>query len=419
MAVVSNARFLRDIEARRRLPGSPSEALDIGDHRVLEPEEVTRLSRIYLAGERAGGILGISVSEQDDRAVRRAVREGRKAKEQLVLHNMRLVSNEAHKYSFEGMTFDDHFQNGCLGLNRAVEKFDPDTGFQFSTYATWWIRQSITRGVADMSRLIRLPVHVVDELKRFTNARTRLTGGGERVTAKSVAREAGITVERAEELEKLRGRTASLDEVIGDGLTTLGDLQPARESGVDPVERVEMEEEVAGLLGQLNRRERDIMVLRFGLDRREPRTLEEVGGHFGLTRERIRQIEAVALKRLRRLVGAGVRRPVVAKARPDLPGDGDGETGVDKARLLRGSLSDRNVGVLDRLAAAGGRLTTGELLEAAAVRNPGFVSSFHQKIRDVTASLGIPDPLQVDEGVVEVSGNFMDAWNSTRPEGQI
>jgi len=411
----SNAAFLRDIERRRRLEDRPGNHLDIYNHRVLEPEEERRLSRIFLAGEPARESIDLRSSRIEQRRLNAAISQGETAKSQLIIHNLRLVAKEAKRHNVDGMTFDDHFQNGCWGLNRAVEKFDPNRGLKLSTYATWWIRQAINRGVANEARLIRLPVHVLDEVRRFAAVRNRLILQGQSPGIERLAEASNMGIERAEELLQLLGHVSSLDEVVGDGLTTLGDLLPAEGSGIDRIDAMSDREELDRFLSTLNDRERKIIVRRFGLDRGERETLEEIGEYWGLTRERIRQIESRALSKLRYGMRSTGRAKLRRRSLRDIPQAGV-EDAAEPARTLRLLLSPRYIRVLDRLAATGGRLELGELLAIADVRNLGFLQRFEQKVNESAASVGFDKPVCISDRVVTLEDRFLNAWRASIPD---
>ncbi len=237
------------------------------------------------------------------------VRLGRQAREHLTSANLRLVVSVAKKYQNRGMSLLDLIQEGNAGLIRAVEKFEYQRGFKFSTYATWWIRQAVQRGLADQSRTIRIPVHMVETIARMQKATRELSHRlGRAPTAEEVAEQmvaAGdvqITADRVREMIRMRRDPVSLEKPIGEEEdTTLGDFLEDSDA-VAPEEaatQTMLREQVYAVLGSLNGRERKVLELRFGLEDGRQRTLEEVGREFGLTRERVRQIEAEALRKLR------------------------------------------------------------------------------------------------------------------------
>ncbi len=287
---------------------------EIGRVELLSAAEEVVLARCVERGLQAAEHLmaaGGNGSAPDDRpsaAEERYRVEGLAAKRVLVEANLRLVVSIAKRYRNRGMAFLDLIQEGNLGLIRAVEKFDYTRGFKFSTYATWWIRQAITRAIADQSRTIRVPVHMVETINKIVRAqRLLLQDLGREPTTQEVADRVEMSSERVREILRVSQETVSLEQPMGDDDFSLSDLIPD-ESAIAPSEaaaRAMLNHAVNDALAELSDRERRVVRLRFGLDDGQMHTLEEVGRAFGVTRERIRQIESKTLAKLRNPARSG------------------------------------------------------------------------------------------------------------------
>ena len=260
--------------------------------------------RLYL---REIGKIPLLNAEEELELAKRVVDGDKRAKDKMAEANMRLVVSIAKRYSGRGLDFLDLIQEGNTGILRAVEKFDPDKGFKFSTYATWWIRQAITRAIADQARTIRIPVHMVETINKLLRTQRRMTQELNREpTIEELAKELEMEPEKVEYVIKIKQDITSLDAGVGrdgeDEDSVLGDFIEDEE-GATPEESATsqlLKEQVQSVLSTLSEREQKIIKMRFGLENGKSHTLEEVGQEFAVTRERIRQIEAKALAKLRK-----------------------------------------------------------------------------------------------------------------------
>ena len=249
------------------------------------------------------GKVPLLTAEEEVSLAKRIERRDMEAKRKLIEANLRLVVSIAKRYVGRGMLFLDLIQEGNLGLIRAVEKFDYRKGYKFSTYATWWIRQAITRAIADQARTIRIPVHMVETINKLIRVQRQLLQDiGREPTPEEIATEIGTTPQKVREILKISQEPVSLETPIGEEEDSqLGDFIEDEDATmpVEAVSEIMQKEELSLVLGTLTHRERKVIELRFGLKGEHPRTLEEVGQKFGVTRERIRQIEAKTLAKLK------------------------------------------------------------------------------------------------------------------------
>lgn len=278
---------------------------DIGRYRLLTAQDEVDLSMQLEAGVKAAAQIekGEELTSEDKAILQAIVRRGDAAQRRLVESNLRLVVSIARRYVGRGMALLDLIQEGNLGLMRAVERFDYRRGFRFSTYATWWIRQSITRAIADQGRTIRMPIHIVDTVNKLTRAQRDMAQTlGREPTVEELAIELDLTTDRLVELTRIAQDTISLETPVGEEEdSTLGDFVEDLDAEVpaDAATFRLLQENLAVALEGLNPREREVLIMRFGLADGRMRTLEEVGDHFKVTRERIRQLEMKALAKLR------------------------------------------------------------------------------------------------------------------------
>ena len=286
---------------------------EIGRVPLLTAEDEVELAKSIEAGlfaeEKLTGGFGCQAAQRADLALLAA--EGLRAKQRLIEANLRLVVSIAKRYIGRGLGFLDLIQEGNLGLIRAVEKFDYTKGYKFSTYATWWIRQAITRAIADQARTIRIPVHMVETINKMARVQRQLHQDlGREATPDEIAAEMGMSADRVAEIQRIAQEPVSLQAPIGEEDSDLGDFIEDTDAVV-PIEAaafIMLQEQLEQILDTLSCREQKIIQLRFGLIDGHPRTLEEVGREFGVTRERIRQIESKTLAKLRHPTRAQVLR---------------------------------------------------------------------------------------------------------------
>ncbi|MBQ3400357.1 MAG: RNA polymerase sigma factor RpoD [Lachnospiraceae bacterium] len=289
-----------DAEEDLDVDGASGDSRDADAVEILENIGTEDPVRMYL---KEIGTVPLLTAEEEVELAKRKAEGDQEAKDKLIEANLRLVVSIAKRYTGRGMSFLDLVQEGNLGLIKGVEKFDYTRGYKLSTYATWWIRQSVTRALADQARTIRVPVHMVETINKMSKMQRKLTLElGYEPSIAELAQALEITEENAMEIMQIAREPASLETPIGEeDDSNLGDFV-ADQNAVTPegnVEQVILREHIETLLDDLKDRERAVIVLRFGLEDGHPRTLEEVGKEFNVTRERIRQIEAKALRKLR------------------------------------------------------------------------------------------------------------------------
>ena len=279
---------------------------EIGRVPLLTPEEEVNLALTIKAGSEAKEKYDAdpdALSEEEKAACLKAIKKGVAARKRLSEANLRLVVSIAKRYVGRAMQFLDLIQEGNLGLIKAVEKFDHTKGFKFSTYATWWIRQAITRAIADQARTIRIPVHMVETINKVKKVSSQLLHEqGKEPTAEEIAERLEMSVDKVREIMRVAQEPVSLETPIGEEEDShLGDFIPDDEAPVpaEVASHTLLREQLSEVLDTLTEREEKVLRLRFGLVDGRPRTLEEVGKEFNVTRERIRQIEAKALRKLR------------------------------------------------------------------------------------------------------------------------
>lgn len=293
--VVDSPETYEKIVSKEKEEVELEDFLEVGDEIAIDDPV-----RMYL---KEIGKIPLLTAEEEVELAKRMEQGDTEAKRKLIESNLRLVVSIAKKYIGRGMLFLDLIQEGNLGLIRAVEKFDYRKGYKFSTYATWWIRQAITRAIADQARTIRIPVHMVETINKVLRVSRQLVQElGREPTIEEIAKAIDMPPEKVEEILKVAQEPVSLETPIGEEEDShLGDFIEAKDipSPADAAAKQLLREQLEAVLNTLSKREREVLKLRFGLEDGRPSTLEEVGKRFGVTRERIRQIEAKALRKLR------------------------------------------------------------------------------------------------------------------------
>ncbi len=295
---MSNFPLTNDNAVKRYLDG-------IGSFPLLTADEEVHLGEVMERGAEAR--TGLASATGDEREeLERLVEQGELARRRFIQSNLRLVVSIAKRYQHSGLPFLDLVQEGNLGLIRAVEKFEYRRGFKFSTYATWWIRQAISRAIADKGRTIRVPVHMIDTIIQVQIAEADLVKRlGRQPTDEEIAVEAGLSADRVANAKRVAPEPVSLSEPVGEDNAVLGDFIEDTDAA-DPFEMALLGtrlEELVAVLDVLSERERQVITMRYGLNGTEPCTLDEVGRRFHITRERVRQIEAKALLKMREPIG--------------------------------------------------------------------------------------------------------------------
>ena len=290
---------------------------EIGEYPLLTAEDEVDLAKKIERGNRAADAVAKQELSPTERAKLQLVaKRGVDARRQFINSNLRLVVSIAKRYAKSDLPFLDLIQEGNLGLIRAVEKFEYRKGFKFSTYATWWIRQAITRAIADKGRTIRVPVHMMDTIGQVRTTENHLFKILGRVpTVDEIANESGLTIGRVQEAQKVAPEPVSLFEPVGEDDAVLGDFIEDLDA-TTPFDMVAAgfgKADLQKVMTKLNERERTVLSMRYGLESGIPQTLDEVGRHFDLTRERIRQIEAKALAKLRHPSAPGSLRHLLAR----------------------------------------------------------------------------------------------------------
>ncbi len=276
---------------------------EIGKVQLLSADEEIELAKKMMDGAKAEELIADSEDEEEKKFLKKQINAGHRAKNRLAEANLRLVVSIAKRYVGRGMQFLDLIQEGNLGLIKAVEKFDYEKGYKFSTYATWWIRQAITRAIAGQARTIRIPVHMVETINRVMRVSRQLVQElGRDPSSEEIAKEMGYPEDKVREIMKIALDPVSLETPIGEEEDShLGDFIPDEDipAPMEATAHIMLKEQLSEVLGTLHEREAKVLELRFGLVDGRQRTLEEVGKEFNVTRERIRQIESKALRKLR------------------------------------------------------------------------------------------------------------------------